>query len=689
MGMKGGRVIAGLIAGEDVSAKVITDFFNRRKNPNEIASSFSSSLLGQNRLKLGAAQMVNSVYFKSAIHISIILTSILLGIQSDIEDNGPQPLLDALEYIFTTIFCIEMLLKVFVMRRVYFTHPWCVMDFVIAWISIADTLLSRTKAFREHNFHVVKAFRLMRLFRVLKVLKVVPELRMVVEGLAASLRALSWVTFLLFVVLYAFAIFCVEIVGKAETVYPGFDKTVAIQNFNNYEYFGSISRAILSLISITFLAEWNVIRPLWESQWPVTLVLMIFIFITSFGIVNVIIGVIVERITVSMQQTQIEEAERQKRSTMFKFETVADELFGETKEADWGEEELPFAREVSRQDMRHIAGRADILDLLQHVDFPAGFTFDDLFTMLNVDGVGDVRKQEFLTGMQRLVFSNKFQRTCISHLSLGQVKELIQMFWSDQEQQLGHIRRELSELRSCTTQVLAAVKAQADSHTPKESVGATSAVQAQSKKRPPALSDSALGFLVAGKTESWASPPPSPMKTQRQWEGRHHTISLQSTKHADSQKTMLPRVSGKSGKSSEPESENSGVMPITMLPSEKPSDRSLGSGHRDPQSRGTAAVHVAETFVQPVRYLGEAPISVRTEASGENNFLLVVPGADCVPQESRANEARESSNFTLKAGSKHQSSGVFLVPVEEVDTPYQSGKSTRAPHAEFETHVQL
>merc|ERR1719503_348843 len=96
---------------------------------------------------------------------------------------------------------------------------------------------------------------------------------MIVEGLVGSLRSLSWVVMLLMLMIYLFAIICVEVIGHEHDLYPGYvadseglTLSLSYSDFNNYEYFGTLRRAMFTLFGISLLADWESLRPVWEFQ---------------------------------------------------------------------------------------------------------------------------------------------------------------------------------------------------------------------------------------------------------------------------------------------------------------------------------------------------------------------------------------------------------------------------------------
>merc|ERR1712196_520355 len=89
------------------------------------------------------------------------------------------------------------------------------------------------------------------------------------------------------------------------------------------------------------------------------------------------------------------------------------------------------------------------MDHFKKLDFPKGFTFDDLFTMLNLDGSGGLRRKEFEDGMHRLCFGTEFQRFCQHQLAMGQIKAV------HHDTKTAHLERLTSEFANLHAEIRA------------------------------------------------------------------------------------------------------------------------------------------------------------------------------------------------------------------------------------------
>merc|ERR1712125_131213 len=125
------------------------------------------------------------------------------------------------------------------------------------------------------------------------------ELVILIDAIFQSLKTLCWVLLLLVLLLYIYAIACVELIGTNKD-YSAFDRDSSAlasvaDDFNNYQYFGTVIRAMNTLFGLITLSEWSLIsRPVSEQQPLAMILLVLFTMSTTYGVMNVVIGAMVE-----------------------------------------------------------------------------------------------------------------------------------------------------------------------------------------------------------------------------------------------------------------------------------------------------------------------------------------------------------------------------------------------------------
>merc|ERR1719329_76123 len=125
----------------------------------------------------------------------------------------------------------------------------------------------------------------------------------VIKSIFGAFKSLFWVLLLAVFVLYTFSVACVQLIGGRDAGYSEFSEApadldnLATGEFNNYLYFGSMGRSMLSLFSLMLLSDMDVIyRAVFEVQPYMMLLFIILLSILTFGLLNVLVGMIVDNV---------------------------------------------------------------------------------------------------------------------------------------------------------------------------------------------------------------------------------------------------------------------------------------------------------------------------------------------------------------------------------------------------------
>ena len=175
-------------------------------------------------------------------------------------------LLHLLDQAILAIFVIELLGRIALQRSTFFRDGWNVFDFLVIGISLAPA----TEAFT-----VLRALRVLRLLRLITV---VPSLRRVVGGLIGALPGMGSIVLLIALIYYVCAVMAVNLFGE---------------DFPNL--FGTLPASLFTLFTIMTLEGWvdGVVRPVMEKYPYAWLFFIPFIIGTTFTILNLFIGIIV------------------------------------------------------------------------------------------------------------------------------------------------------------------------------------------------------------------------------------------------------------------------------------------------------------------------------------------------------------------------------------------------------------
>ena len=207
----------------------------------------------------------------------ILLNAVVLGLEtSDAVMAAAGPLIVAIDMACLAVFVVELALKLVALRGSFFRSGWNLFDFVIVGIAIVPG---------AGNFSVLRALRVLRLLRVISV---APTLRRVVEGFVRAIPGMGSVIVLMGMIFYISAVLATQLFGDA---FP--------------EWFGDLGASTYSLFQVMTLESWSmgIVRPVMEVHPYAWAFFVPFILITTFAVVNLLVGLIVN----SMQEAHNEE----------------------------------------------------------------------------------------------------------------------------------------------------------------------------------------------------------------------------------------------------------------------------------------------------------------------------------------------------------------------------------------------
>ncbi len=208
----------------------------------------------------------------------ILFNAVLLGMETSptlMSQWGP--LIVALDLACLAVFVVEIALKLVAHRLAFFRSGWNVFDFVIVGIALIP------------GAQTLSVLRALRILRLLRVISVAPRLRRVVEGFISALPGMGSVFLLMAIIFYIGAVMATKLFAAS---FP--------------DWFGTLGRSAYTLFQIMTLESWSmgIVRPVMETYPYAWLFFVPFIMVTTFAVVNLLVGLIVN----SMQDAHAEEA---------------------------------------------------------------------------------------------------------------------------------------------------------------------------------------------------------------------------------------------------------------------------------------------------------------------------------------------------------------------------------------------
>lgn len=226
----------------------------------------------------------------------IVINAVVLGLEtSPTAREAAGELLRVLDSLILAVFVLELGAKILVHGRRFVRDPWNIFDFLVVAVALVPA---------TGNLSVLRALRVLR---VMRLVSGIPSMRRVVGALLSAIPGMGSIVALLALVYYVFAVIATRLYGAS---FP--------------EWFGTIGASSYSLFQIMTLESWSmgIVRPVMETYPIAWLFFVPFIMLTSFTVLNLFIGIIVD----AMQAGQQAEMEAEREQVHADAETILREL---------------------------------------------------------------------------------------------------------------------------------------------------------------------------------------------------------------------------------------------------------------------------------------------------------------------------------------------------------------------------
>ncbi len=198
----------------------------------------------------------------------IVLNALVLALEtSPAAMAAAGDFLKLADRVILAIFVVEILLKVVGQRRDFVRDAWNHFDTIV----VAIALIPATEF-----LSVMRALRILRVFRLISA---VPSMRRVVGALLHAVPGMGSVVMLLLVIYFVFSVMATNLFAHR---FP--------------DWFGNIGSSAYTLFQIMTLESWSmgIVRPVMQVFPHAWLFFVPFILITSFAVLNLFIGIIVD-----------------------------------------------------------------------------------------------------------------------------------------------------------------------------------------------------------------------------------------------------------------------------------------------------------------------------------------------------------------------------------------------------------
>ncbi|MGO2235710.1 ion transporter [Marinomonas sp. UCMA 3892] len=225
-----------------------------------------------------------SAWFQGFIISIIIVAALTVGAKTYSLPYGIDTAINYLDNFITVFFLAELSLRFIACddKRRFFKDPWNVFDTVIVIGSLVPI----------SNTEMILVARLLRVFRVLRLVSIIPDLRFLINALIKAIPKMGYIALLMFIIFYIFA-------AVGSIFFHQVNETL----------WGDIAISMLTLFRVATFEDWTDVMYETMDVYPFSWIFyIIFIFLTAFVFLNMMVGVVLDVMT---RETAQEEHENQ------------------------------------------------------------------------------------------------------------------------------------------------------------------------------------------------------------------------------------------------------------------------------------------------------------------------------------------------------------------------------------------
>lgn len=240
--------------------------------------------------------MVDSQKFELGLCVVIFLNMILLIVEADYDGRGDEPplVVSAMNVLLLTLYAVEVMMRIFVLRLEYFHDRWHIMDFSIVGVDVFMTLLGAALGDKLPSMSMMRLLRLLRLAKSHIIIQIIPELNMQVQCLIGSIKSLFWGGVIVTFTLIIYSIVAVQL------IHPLNQKIAAKGKYDGCERCPHAFESVFSS-SLTFVQQiiagdsWGSVTVPIIDEYPATGIFFMLVFVSlAMALMNVVLAAVVD-----------------------------------------------------------------------------------------------------------------------------------------------------------------------------------------------------------------------------------------------------------------------------------------------------------------------------------------------------------------------------------------------------------
>ncbi|CAL1162629.1 unnamed protein product [Cladocopium goreaui] len=250
------------------------------------------------RAKLEGVAWILSTKGSVFIGIAIAVQSFVLGLELQFELEADATLrqqggpafytLLVVDCILLVVFTLEYVLRSRVLKWKYMCSSMGLLDLILVLSAGGYIVVVQLSSLQINGTlrGVVRAIRLLRILRVVHLLQIMPALALLVKGLVSTIITIMDAMILLAILSYIGALICSEVLGRKHA-----------SNSELKSFFSSVPLSFLTHIQLVLVEGWPAISgPMLTDSKFWAAYLVIFICLSNFALLNLVTGVVCERV---------------------------------------------------------------------------------------------------------------------------------------------------------------------------------------------------------------------------------------------------------------------------------------------------------------------------------------------------------------------------------------------------------
>lgn len=290
----------------------------------------------------------------------------------------------SMNWLLLFVYTLEVGLRMFVLRGGFFFIGWNLLDLGIVLVGLAGGVLHHAEDFAR--LQLLRIVRVARVLRVAKLLNRFPTLKNLIMGFSGAMQAMFWGLLLILLLLTMWSILAVEVIHPINI-------QLYAEDDHNWcaEAFSTVLRATLLFFQTLVAGDsWGQCAIPIINKAPLLYVIFALSLVTvQLGFTNLVLAVVVDKAAEAREGNKESQLEEKRK--------------GEARS-------IEMWREIMRRVDTDGSGTVNMEELLEGFQDPTVRTslellnigkddFTQLFDLLDKDGSGDVRYEEFVAAL--------------------------------------------------------------------------------------------------------------------------------------------------------------------------------------------------------------------------------------------------------------------------------------------------